>query len=202
MIDLDSAAIRLDPDAWDALIATAQDPNVDAPAEVAAALEDERLNGVLNVVLEPAVELSLVVAGPVTRLEHRGWQADGALVLLLALRPGLLQLMATPVEFLTATLVRLTRMKPRHLPERDAVPFPAARLEDLTCAEPTRRAEALALAGADFAWRLDLTWDGRAQRLTAVDGERGLHLANPGEDLLTPVTNTFCYRILSTALVE
>lgn len=202
MIDLTSSgAVRLGPSDFETLVNAARDGSVDAPPEAKEALADERLDGLMDVILRPSAELRLVVAGPDTRLVHRGWLADGALVLLLGLRPDLLQLTKTPSAFLTATLVRLTRMRPRHLPpERVPADFAAARLDELVSPDPRLRARALADADADYAWRLDLSSNGRERALIAVDGELGLRLAYPNEDRLVPITNTFGYRVLSTAL--
>jgi hypothetical protein len=200
MIDLSSpsGAVRLDPAGFDALIEAARHPQAGTPADVRQALADGRLDAIMPVVLDPAAQLRLLVAGPTSRLEHRGWLTDQALVLLLGVRPGLLQLTATDPAFLTATLVRLTRMRPRHLPQRLPATFTAARLDQLVTDEPSIRAKALADAHADFAWRLDLASDSDRRSLIAVDGELGLRFAHPDEERMVPVTNTFCYRVLST----
>ncbi len=204
MIDLTSSsgAVRLDPSGFDALVDTARNPSADAPPDAKEALANDRLEGIMNVILDPAAEMRFVVAGPDTRLEHRGWLADDVLVLLLGVRPELLQLMATDPALLTATLVRLTRMRPRHLPERVPSNFPAARLDELVSPDPILRPQALADASASFAWRLGLTWAGGKRTLTAVDGDLGLRFAYPDEERLVPVTNTFGYRVLSTILAS
>lgn len=204
MIDLSPSpgAVRLDPAGFDALLDAARNPAAGAAAEATEALTNDWLDGIMKVILDPAAELRLVVAGPITRLDHRGWLADGVLVLLLGVRPGLLQLMETDPAFLPATLVRLTRMRPRHLPERVPADFPAARLDELVTHDARMRARALADADASFAWRLDLTMDGGKRTLTAVDGDRGLRFAYPEEQRLVPVTNTVGYRVLSTVLAS
>jgi hypothetical protein len=202
MIDLTSpGAVRLDPSGFESLVDAARDRSGATP-EAKEALADDRLDGVMGVILRPAADLRLVVAGPGTRLEHRGWLADGVLVLLLGVRPELLQLMRTGPAFLTATLVRLTRMRPRHLPRRVPAEFAAARLDELVSPDPRLRARALTDANADFAWRLDLSSNAGERALIAVDGELGLRLAYPNEDRLVPVTNTFGYRVLSTAFAS
>jgi hypothetical protein len=206
VIDLTSpsGSVRLAPTDFDALVEVTRDrsgrDSVIAGPDMAAALADDRLGAMLNVVVDPAIELRLVVAGPETRVEHRGWLAGDALVLLLWVRPELRQLMSTDRAFLTATLVRLTRMRPRHLADRVPADFPAATLDELVSTDPRLRALALADARADFAWRLDLTSEGGRRTLTAVDGDLGLRLADPDKDRLMPVTNTFAYRVLSTVL--
>jgi hypothetical protein len=203
VIDLTSSgAVRLDPAGFEALVDAARHGSAGAAPEAKEALADERLDGVMSVMLDPAAVMRLVVAGPDTRLEHRGWLANGVLVLLLGVRPELLQLMKTPPAFLTATLVRLTRLRPRHLPERVPAEFAAARLDELVSPDRRLRAPALADVNADFAWRLDSWWDGGGRTLTAVDGDLGLRIAYPDVDRLVPVTNTFCYRVLSTVLAS
>jgi hypothetical protein len=203
VIDLSSpGAVRLDPSGFEALVDAARHGSAGAPPQAKEALADERLDGVMSVMLDPAAVLRLVVAGPDTRLEHRGWLADGVLVLLLGVRTDLLQLMKTPPAFLPATLVRLTRMRPRHLPERVPVEFAAARLDELVSPDARLRAPALAEVNADFAWRLDFWWDGGGRSLTAVDGDLGLRFAYPDVGRLVPVTNTFGYRVLSTVMAS
>ena len=204
MIDasLSSGPIRLSPADFDALVDAAQDGAAGGRPGVRGVPADDRIDAIMSVVVDPAAELRLVVAGPATRLEHRGWLAGDVLVLLLGVGPDVRQLVATDRALLTATLVRLTRMRPRNLPERAPVEFAARRLDELVSSDPRLRALALDHAHADFAWRLDLRWDGGGRSLTGVDGELGLRLAYPDEGRLVPVTNTFCYRVLSTVLAS
>jgi hypothetical protein len=194
--------VRLSPADFDTLVGAARHDGLGADARpgVPGALADPRLDAAVSVILDPAAELCLVVAGPQTRLEHRGWLAGETLVLLLGVRPEVLQLMAAERAFLTATLVRLTRMRPRHVPERLPAEFAAGRLDELVSTDPRLRALALADAAADFAWRLDLASEGGPRTLTAVDGECGLRFADPEQNRLVPVTNTFGYRVLSSML--
>jgi hypothetical protein len=155
---------------------------------------------VLAVIAAPLVTLGLTVAGTDTRLEHRGWftREDGAL--LLGVRPGVFQLAAHDPAFLTAALVRLTRMRPRKVAEREPVELPAERLPDLVSPDEAVRRAALAAVGADFAWHLAVRWDGGQRDLVAVDGPHGLHLVDPEAPRLVPVTNSTAYRILSRVL--
>jgi len=74
VIDLSSpGAVRLDPSGFEALVDAARHGSAGAPPQAKEALADERLDGVMSVMLDPAAVLRLVVAGPDTRLEHRGW---------------------------------------------------------------------------------------------------------------------------------
>jgi len=197
VIDLSMPAVRFDAAGWDAVMQAAREPGTGS-ADAAAGLADDRLRRLMEVVTRPAATVELLVAGPVTHLRHRGWLGDHVLVLLAAVRGELAQLTAAPADFLTSTIVQLTRMKPRHVGERAELPFPAADLDDLTGEDAARRAAALTRAGGDFAWRLDVSWDGGGRTLVAVDGGRGLWFADRESDLLIPVTNTECYRVLST----
>ena len=118
------------------------------------------------------VALTLTVTGPGVRLEHRA-RIDRDVVLLDAeVHPGQLQELSFPPAFLTAALVRLTRMRPR-------------RPDD---------------AGPDFAWDLTLEWDGGMRRLSATDGPGGIRLTDPVDGSERPASNTEVYRILSTLL--
>ncbi|MCD4525271.1 hypothetical protein [Nocardioides sp. cx-173] len=182
--DAASGAVRLDDEGLAALLAGEQ-PGPEP---------------LLAVIAEPTVTLGLAVAGVETRLEHRAWVTRESAALLLGVRPGLFQLMAHDPAFLTAALVRLTRMRPRRVEDREPVDLPAERLPDLVAADETVRRAALAAAGADFAWHLSLRWQGGQRDLVAVDGPRGLHLGDPAAPRLVPVSNTTAYRILSTAL--
>lgn len=156
-------------------------------------------DAVLTTLADPVVEVVLEVASAPQVLRHRVWLRPGHAVLVLAVRPGLLQLVEQPPDRLTAALVRLTRMRPRRRRAAGTTSLPGDRLPELVAAGPDVRRAALADAGADFAWRLRATWDGGGRLLTAVDGPRGLHLAGP-DGSLVPTSNTEAYRILSVLL--
>lgn len=151
---------------------------------------------------QPLLTLALVVAGPEVRLEHHGTVDQTTARLRLGVRPGRTRELTEDPAHLTAALVRLTRMRPRRTPRREEVPFPAARLPELVGPEAATRRAALAEAGAGFAWHLSARWGahGDGVELTATDGPTGLFLADPGHDLLRPVSNTQAYRVLSTLL--
>jgi hypothetical protein len=140
------------------------------------------------------------VAGRESSLTHRAWVDPTTATLLLGVRPGLLQLMAVPPAHLAASLVRLTRLRPRRVGGRLDVPFATSRLGELVDPDPVLRTAALTDAGAELAWRLAVSWSGGRQAVTAVDGVGGVRLADPGADTLRAVTNTDVYRILATAL--
>ena len=146
------------------------------------------------------------MAGGSVRLEHRGWVGPDLAVLLAGVHAGRgphlgpdegeWRLLSMPPAFLTSGLVRLTRIRPR----RDVgQPLAGAWDDDLVSADEPRRRAALAALGADFAWRLRATWRGGNRLLHAVDGARGLHLADVS-GRLGRVSNTFGYRVLSTLL--
>ena len=88
------------------------------------------------------------------------------------MHPGEVQELSFPPAFLTAALVRLTRMRPRR--------------PDAT--------------GPDFAWELSATWDGGSRHLIATDGPDGIRITDPVDGSARPATNTEVYRILSTLL--
>ena len=108
--------------------------------------------------------------------------------------------MTTDPAYLTAALVRLTRLRPRRVDAAGPVRATAALLDELVADDALVRVPALAAVAATHAWRLRIDWDGGRRELAAVDGETGVHLAEPGADVLVPVSNTGVYRIFSTAL--
>ncbi len=195
--DLAAGTVRADDAGVAALLAAA---GGEPRPEVADALGDGRLAAALPVLADPLVRVSLVVASSDVRLEHRAWVSPDHLVLALGVRPGLVQLHAQDPAYLTAALVRLTRMRPRRVEERPEVAFPTERLPELVAEDGGVRAPALADAGADLAWRLEARWHDGERLLTAVDGRHGVRLADPATARLRPVSNTVAYRVLSTLL--
>ena len=191
--------VRLDTEGAEAVLELAREPEAPPHPEMVALVATGELEPTLRAIGAPAATLTLTVAGEESRLVHRGWLQPGVAALLLGLRPGLFQLQTQDPSYLTAALVRLTRMAPRRLPERSPAPFPSAGLAALTGGDAERRRAALAEVSAGFAWHLELAWPGGLRTLTAVDGTRGLHLADP-RGILTPVSNTLVYRALSTLL--
>lgn len=204
LVDLDheSGAVRLDQAGLDSLLAAAGHDGHESRGghpDAVLALGSGRLDAAMEAIARPLVTVDLTVAGIDTRLEHRAWLTPGAGALLLGVRPGLFQLTSFDPAFLTAALVRMTRMRPRRgtAPGR-LLRFPVSRLPELVGSDDEPRRRALADAGADFAWHLTARWDGGDRDLTAVDGPRGLHLATAGA--LQATSNTRAYRILSTLL--
>lgn len=196
-IDPVSGALRLDDDGLAALDSPSPAPE---HPDLRAALGSMAVRAVLAARQAPVVTLDLVVAGPDTRLTHRAWVDEQWAGLQLQVRPGVHQLMAVPPGHLAAGLVRLVRLRPRRVDERTDVPFPRSRLDDLVATEQPLRAAALADAGAELAWRLEVGSADGGQVLTATDGAGGLHLAEAGQDVLRAVSNTTGYRLLSTVL--
>lgn len=196
-VDPVSGALRLDDDGLAALDSPSPAPE---HPDLRAALASVPVRAVLAARQAPLASLDLVVAGPDSRLDHRVWVDEQWAGLRLQVRAGLHQLMAVPPGHLTAGLVRLVRLRPRRVDERADVPFPRSRLDDLVATERTLRTAALADAGAELAWRLEVGSADGGQVLTATDGAGGLRLAEAGQDVLRAVSNTAGYRILSTVL--
>ncbi|NYD40533.1 hypothetical protein [Nocardioides panaciterrulae] len=197
-------AARLDAAGVAALLGAAR--GEPAAPEATVALASGRLDAELALLGDPLVALELVVAGGSVRLAHRGWVGPELAVLLAGVhaegggqeggQEGEWRLLSMPPAFLTAGLVRLTRIRPR----RDVgEPLAGAWHDDLVAAEESARRAALDGLGADFAWRLRATWPGGERLLHAVDGAHGLHLAD-ASGRLGRVSNTFGYRVLSTLL--
>lgn len=200
LVESEGAVVRLDTEGVQAVLELARDPDALPHPELVPLVATGGLEPMLRAVGSPAATLTLTVAGEDARLVHRGWLVPGTAVLLLGVRAGLFQLQTQDPSYLTAALVRLIRMRPRRLGERSPLPMPGAGTGALTDADDARRRAALAEVTADFAWHLELAWPGGLRTLTAVDGDRGLHLADPVGGQLTPVSNTFVYRLLSTLL--
>ncbi|MCW2845767.1 MAG: hypothetical protein JWN22_3683 [Nocardioides sp.] len=202
LVDLDgeSRSVRLDDDGLAGLLAAAADRRGATHPDLEIALASGALDAALGTVAAPVVRLSLVVAGSAVRLEHRGWLGRETLALLLGVRPGLHQLMTLDPAFLTASLVRLTRMRPRRNGQPTGADLDTERLTDLVAEDPGARRAGLARVGADLAWDLRLTWAGGGRHLVAVDGPGGIRLADPVTGALRPASNTFVYRVLTTVL--
>jgi hypothetical protein len=96
------------------------------------------------------VTFTLEVEGPAARLSHRGWVGEESATLVVGVRPGEDREITVPPAFLTAALVRLTRMRPRR-PDDD---------------------------GAEFRWLLAATGPTGSVRVEATDGPGGLRLAD------------------------
>ncbi|NYD58042.1 hypothetical protein BKA08_002280 [Nocardioides marinisabuli] len=154
---------------------------------------------VAEVAREHAVAVDLVVAGP-TLLRHRAWAAPDRMAVVLAVQPGLHQVMMLPPSHLAVSLVRLTRPGVARRGPRVERVYPARELDRLLSTDPAVRADALELAGASRAWRLEVSSPGRRVEVVAVDGAHGPFLADPGADLLRPVDATSLYRVFSTLL--
>lgn len=193
----ESGVVRVDHDGLQALVSASR--GADVP-EAAAVLETDGVADAMITVTDPEVTVELVVAGTSTRLSHRIWVDPVRAVVLPEVRPGVAQLMVVPPGHLAAALARLTRLRPRRTGERGVRPFPADRLEDLVAPDTALRSEALALAGAGFAWQLLVGWAGADRRVTAVDGPGGPFLADPDHGVLRPTTNTILYRLFATVL--
>jgi hypothetical protein len=195
VITVDDGVVRLDDAGVTALLAG--DDVVDA--STARDLERAGLRPAMDTLREPLVTLEVLVAGTSLQV-HRAAVDAGRAVLLLAVRPGLHQLMVLPPSHLAAALVRMTRVGPRRVPAREPRPAPAGGSTGLLSADAGVRQRALEEAAATLAWRLRVGWDGEHRDVVAVDGPAGPHVLDEDARLLVPVTATSIYRIFATAL--
>ena len=107
MISVQDGVVRLDDHGVAALLG-GEDPDPDAVGE----LQRAGLGPALETLRQPLVTVDVLVAGTSTQLHRAGVDAERAVVLL-AVRPGLHQLMVLPPSHLAAALVRMTRTGPR-----------------------------------------------------------------------------------------
>lgn len=173
-------------------------------AGVAALLDGDDLEqaGLLpaqETLRRPLVTLEVLVAGASLQLHRTAVDAERAVVLL-AVRPGLHQLMVLPPSHVAAALVRMTRSGPRRASAGPRRAAPAGAVARLLSADSDVRRDVLQEAGATLAWRLRVGWEGRHRDLVAVDGADGLHVVDEDEGALLPVSATMLYRVFSTAL--
>lgn len=205
-VDRDAGTIRLADGELDLLleaagpagagsaVGTALDP------DAVLALASGEWDAPLAAVRDPLVHVELVVAGRSVRQVHRAWVTYDVATLLLAVNGGERQLMHLPPAFLTASLVRLTRLRPRRTASPGVVVLPADNLDGLVSPDEEVRRAALEAARADLGWRLHATWPGGERLMHAADGPHGVHLADPATGTLRGASNTFVYRVLSTLL--
>lgn len=173
-------------------------------AGVAALLDGDDLEqaGLLpaqETLRRPLVTLEVLVAGASLQLHRTAVDAERAVVLL-AVRPGLHQLMVLPPSHVAAALVRMTRSGPRRASAGARRAAPAEAVARLLSADTDVRRDVLQEAGATLAWRLRVGWEGEHRDLVAVDGADGLHAVDEDDGALLPVSATTLYRVFSTAL--
>lgn len=147
----------------------------------------------------PSVTLEVLVAGATLQLHRAAVDAERAVVLL-AVRPGLHQLMELPPAHVAAALVRMTRTGPRRASSSERRTAPAEASTRLLSADDGVRRRALHEAAATLAWRLRVGWHGEHRDLVVVDGPDGLHVLDDEADELLPVSATSLYRVFTTAL--
>ena len=187
-----TGVLRLDPAGLDALTAGAAHP------EVAAVLANEQWRAAVEDVRDPAATLTLVVAGPEARLVHRGWIRPEGCALLLGVHGDEHQLVRHHPSYLAASLVRVTRMRPRRLDgPRSPVPIDGWTRDHLVDEDPMIRTAALDAAGAGFAWRLDVSTGAGGQSLLVTDGAAGIHAYDADAGVLQPTTSTAVFRVLA-----
>ena len=195
MIAVQDGVVRLD-DAGVAAVLGDGDLDDAAAAELATA----GLSPALDTVRRPVVTLEVRVAGSSIQLHRIAVDAERAVVLL-AVRPGLHQLMVLPPSHVAAALVRITRTGPRRSsPAGGPRPAPADALSRLLSDDADLRHDALRAASATLAWRLRVAWDAEHRDLVVVDGADGMHVLDEEEGALLPVSATTLYRVFSTAL--
>ena len=194
MIAVQDGVVRLD-DAGVAAVLGDGDLDDAATAELAAA----GLGPALVTVRRPIVTLEVRVAGSSTQVHRIAVDAERAVVLL-AVRPGLHQLMVLPPSHVAAAVVRITRTGPRRSPAGGPRPAPADAVARLLSDDSAVRHDALRAASATLAWRLRAAWDAEHRDLVVVDGTDGMHVLDEEDGALLPVSATTLYRVFSTAL--
>ena len=194
MIAVQDGVVRLD-DAGVAAVLGDGDLDDAATAELAAA----GLGPALVTVRRPIVTLEVRVAGSSTQVHRIAVDAERAVVLL-AVRPGLHQLMVLPPSHVAAAVVRITRIGPRRSPAGGPRPAPADAVARLLSDDSAVRHDALRAASATLAWRLRAAWDAEHRDLVVVDGTDGMHVLDEEDGALLPVSATTLYRVFSTAL--
>jgi len=199
-VDAATRSIRLAEGELDLLVEAARSDGAAGHPDAVMALASGDWDVPLRAVLDPLVRVDLVVAGRSVRQQHRAWVTYDVATLLLSVTDGEQQLMHLPPAFLTSALVRLTRLRPRRTAEPGVHEMPAERLDDLVAPDEGVRRAALDAASAEVGWRLHAMWSGGERLMHAVDGPRGIHLADPATRPLRGASNTFVYRVLSTLL--
>lgn len=188
--------VRLDDATVTALLAAESgdvDPGTLRELDVAGALP------ALETLRRPLVSMEVVVAGSSLQVHHARVDAERA-VLLLAVRPGLHQLMVLPPAHLAAALVRMTRTGPRRSTGTQQRPAPEGTTVRLLSEDRDVRHGVLREVGATFAWRLRVRRDREHRDLLVVDAADGLHVLDDEAGVLRPTTATTLYRVFSTAL--
>ena len=226
-LDPDTGRVRLDTDAFQALLGavgvTGSSPDTRAVAELercgvlTAGGPAPVARRALDAVVESGCRMRLDVAAPRRVAVHHAWTTARTTALLLEVTEGLHDLVAVAPEAVPGLLARTVRLGPRktHATDRRTVPLGTA--DELVHEDDTRRAAAFAAAGAaegHWAWRLQVAWpdptgaQGLAgQGLTVLDGAHGPCLVEeddtarphpaPGRQVVRPVTATQVWCVLS-----
>lgn len=153
----------------------------------------------LETLRRPLVSMEVVTAGSSLQVHHAMVDAERA-VLLLAVPPGLHQLMVLPAAHLAAALVRMTRTGPRRSAATQPRPAPEESTTRLMSEDDAERHGVLREVGATLAWRLRVRWDGEHRDLMVVDCADGWHVLDDEAGALLPTSATMLYRLFSTAL--
>lgn len=195
MIALQDGVVRLD----DAGVAALLPGGPDLDGGTRHELERGGLGPALETLRRPLVTLEVLLAGTSLQRHRAAVDAERAVVLL-AVRPGLHQLMVLPPSHLAAALVRITRTGPRRASGGEQRTAPAEAATRLLAADDDVRRQALHESGATLAWRLRVGWGDEHRDLVVVDGPDGLHVVDDEAGALLPVSATSLYRVFSTAL--
>jgi len=194
VITVRDGVVRLDDAGVTALLA-----GDDHDRDLVSGLDRAGMLPALDTVRRPVVTLEVLVAGAALQVHRVAVDAERAVVLL-AVTPGLHQLMVLPPSHVAAALVRMTRTGPRRVTGSDRRSAPADAAARLLSADADVRRAALHEVGGRLAWRLRVGWDGQHQDLVVVDTDGGFHVLDQGDGVLLPVSATTLYRVFSTAL--
>ncbi|HEV2798065.1 MAG TPA: hypothetical protein VGV65_10640 [Nocardioides sp.] len=196
MITGQDGVVRLD----DATVTTLLDPGSgDLDPRVLGDLDAAGVLAAVETIRRPLVSVEVVVAGAALQV-HRALVDPQRAVLLLAVRPGLHQLMVVPPSHLAAALVRMTRTGPRRSSGSRSRPAPDDAAARLLAEDDEARLGVLREVGATLGWRLRVRWDGDHRDLVVLDCADGWHVLDDEEGALLPTSATTLYRVFSTAL--
>jgi hypothetical protein len=193
MITLPEGVVRLDDAEAEVLLAGSLD---------GAALQEFDQLGLapaLETLRNPLITLEVLVAGDAVQHHRVAVDIDRA-VLLLAVRPGLNQLMVLPPAHLAAALTRITRIGPRRHAAAGSQQVPTQFASALLDSGADVRRVALDEVGANVVWRLRVDRPEGQHDLIVVDGPSGIRVLDDEQHVVLPTSATTLYRVFATAL--